>query len=632
MSNRGNYPNRSDFPSTSNMRSSSGSDRARSHGGGRNEEGIVRGQHNKFRKGNDGNRKKGSSNEERPAPRPEFHDETRTVSDSLVDKHVAPSENDQTAELISNFEQVHLQDEIVKKYLVTFSPPIDKPGLKLKVLRQREIKCQIGANDLDYVFDGETQLFSSKRFDDCNALQTTLNGKPQNVSIKFQHNIDSSSGDWLMLQNTILRDGLTKATNLDGLNKKNFLKEGLLIKEHKIEVLSGWQSSIRQHDGGTMINLSARSRILNKMTVLELIEMCIARKEDFESRLVGAVVVTLYNSGEHNNKCLTYKIFRVVMNENPSTTFEGRGGRAISFAEYFKEKYGISNLNMQQPLLEVKPTAKDIRGGRAKSIKLIPQLCYVTGLHLNQRKNIQLMNQVDQHTKKTPEQTVEFLKKFNTEIQGDATERLQMNGMTIEPSLIRITKARVIESELLLMRDVNGHKKQVKVSMGDWNKEVIAHKFYKSSTLDDWYFVYPKTLYESLANRFIGELKQTCIKFGMRWEKDPEMCIVDSNAHERVVSYKSRVQEILKKKNPRPKFVLLVNATGNPNSSRNESQIPSDIYKDFKLATMAMDGKDVIPTQVAMEKFFRPSKEYSAYVSSIALQVNYNFLTSYKNY
>lgn len=620
MPNRRNYSDRADYPGSSNMRSGSGSDRVRSHGGGRNEEGIVRGQHNKFRKGNDGNRKKGSSNNDRPVRR-EFYDETKTVSDSLVDKHATPSKNDQTAELISNFEQVHLQNEIVKKYLVTFSPPIDKPGLKLKALRQREIKCRIGADDLDYVFDGETQLFSSKRFDNCNALQTTLNGKPQNVSVMFQHNIDSSSGDWLMLQNTILRDGLTKATNLDGLNKKNFLKEGLSIKEHKIEVLSGWQSSIRQHDGGTMINLSARSRILNKMTVLELIEMCVARKEDFESRLVGAVVVTLYNSSEHNNKCLTYKIFRVVMNENPSTTFEGRGGRAISFAEYFKEKYGIANLNLQQPMLEVKPTAKDVRGGRVQSIKLIPELCYVTGLHLNQRNNVQLMNQVDQHMKKTPEQTVEFLQKFNTEIQGNATERLQMNGMTIEPSLIRISKARVIENEMLLMRDGNGHKKQFKVSMGDWNKEVLSHKFYKSSTLDDWYFVYPKTLYESIANRFIGELKQTCIKFGMTWEKDPEMFVVDSNAHERVESYKNRVQEILKKKNPKPKFILLVNATGNQKSAHYESQIPSDIYKDFKLATMAMDGENVVPTQVALDKFMRPSKEFSAYVSSLALQV-----------
>lgn len=59
--------------------------------------------------------------------------------------------------------------------------------------------------------------------------------------------------------------------------------------------------------------------------------------------------------------------------------------------DYYKEKYGLTIKDPKQPLLVSLPKAADIRRGNTKPLKLVPELCSMTGLSDEQRANFKLM-------------------------------------------------------------------------------------------------------------------------------------------------------------------------------------------------------------------------------------------------
>lgn len=92
---------------------------------------------------------------------------------------------------------------------------------------------------------------------------------------------------------------------------------------------------------------------------------------------MGNVVLTQYN-----NK--TYKIDDVDEDSTPRSTFM-YNKTEISFADYMKTKYDIKIRDLNQPLLVSKSKARDVRAGGEEIIRLIPELCYCTGLNKNMK-------------------------------------------------------------------------------------------------------------------------------------------------------------------------------------------------------------------------------------------------------
>ena len=70
---------------------------------------------------------------------------------------------------------------------------------------------------------------------------------------------------------------------------------------------------------------------------------------------------------------VSYKFFTL------PDTFELKNGETISFMEYYKRKYNIIIRERNQPLLVSIPKDKDRRRGDNRPVKLIPELCLMTG-------------------------------------------------------------------------------------------------------------------------------------------------------------------------------------------------------------------------------------------------------------
>lgn len=101
--------------------------------------------------------------------------------------------------------------------------------------------------------------------------------------------------------------------------------------------------------------------------------------ENFTNQVLGMTVLTAYN-----NK--TYRVDDIKFDMTPASTFETKNG-SISFVEYYKTKYNIIIKDANQPMLVSLQKDKKIRGGESELIALVPELCRVTGLSEEMRKD-----------------------------------------------------------------------------------------------------------------------------------------------------------------------------------------------------------------------------------------------------
>ncbi|KAL4480518.1 hypothetical protein ABPG72_022273 [Tetrahymena utriculariae] len=140
------------------------------------------------------------------------------------------------------------------------------------------------------------------------------------------------------------------------------------------------------------------SRILRKETALQYMNQS---QNESNNKIVGQSVITKYNNFQ------IYLINRVDFNKTPSSTFFcKKSNKQISFAQYYKERYNITIQKMNQPLLVHKRKYREPNTNTQKveEVFLIPEICFMTGLTDEQRKDFQAMKEVANHTKLSPQQ------------------------------------------------------------------------------------------------------------------------------------------------------------------------------------------------------------------------------------
>ena len=75
----------------------------------------------------------------------------------------------------------------------------------------------------------------------------------------------------------------------------------------------------------------------------------------------------------------------------------------MSYAEYFESRYGLKVRDMGQPLLEVQPT-----GRQRRSVFMLPEFAFPTGLDDSMRKNFNTMKAIAQETNKNPQERLKI--------------------------------------------------------------------------------------------------------------------------------------------------------------------------------------------------------------------------------
>ena len=176
---------------------------------------------------------------------------------------------------------------------------------------------------------------------------------------------------------------------------RNHYNESLqkTMDRQRLLVLPGYFTSVNCYRDGLQLRVDLVHKVIRQDTVLEYIEELLKQQDGrsrVEADLKDSVIMTVY--GNRN----LHKVKSVLFDESPMSTFE-KGSKLMTYSDYFQERYHITILDKRQPLLEVSRSNKE-------SIRLIPELCRMTGLSDSMTANRELMTGLSAITKKAPEE------------------------------------------------------------------------------------------------------------------------------------------------------------------------------------------------------------------------------------
>jgi len=197
------------------------------------------------------------------------------------------------------------------------------------------------------------------------------------------------------------------------------------MDRQRLLVLPGYFTSVNYYRDGLQLRVDLVHKVIRQDTVLEYMEEML-KLQDGRSRLEAdlrdCVVMTVY--GNRN----LHRVKSVLFDESPQSTFE-KGTKTMTFYDYFQERYQITIADKRQPLLEVGRYNKE-------SIRLIPELCRMTGLSDSMTVNRELMTELSTITKKAPEER--FREILNLAQQLNALQTNEKWKIAINPNPINI--------------------------------------------------------------------------------------------------------------------------------------------------------------------------------------------------
>ncbi|CAO1310298.1 unnamed protein product [Diamesa serratosioi] len=495
---------------------------------------------------------------------------------------------------MSNSIKLHSDPESgVFEYEVRFNPQVDSLSFRSKYLLQhRDVLGNART------FDGVTLFLPNK----LPLANTTLISKhpieDHDISIQIIFKRQKRLGDCIHLYN-VLFDRIFKILNFTRVGRKNFDPSApKMIPQHKLEVWPGYVSSVEEQEGGLMLSLDVSHRVLCQKTVLEFLSDCYRQdsnnfKENAKKALIGSVVLTRYN-----NK--TYRIDDILFEHNPLTTFK-RADIDVTYVEYYKTQYNIEITDFKQPLLI---NRKEVRISGQEDKKefmfcLVPEICYLTGLTDQMRKNFSVMKDLAVHTKLSPYQRVGSFKKFIDNINNTpaAKEVLANWGLSIDKTPL-IMNARLFEEQTIHFG------KNMKICAGpnaDFSRGITQFEVLEPIDLQSWILLYTRCD-EKQAESFVSMMMKVAGPTGIRVAQP----VLIKLQNDRTETYVQAIRKELT--NPQIQIVVIIFPT-----------MRDDRYAAVKRICCT---ELPIPSQVINSKTLRNETKNRSIVQKIALQMN----------
>uniref|UniRef100_A0A182K9L7 Uncharacterized protein n=1 Tax=Anopheles christyi TaxID=43041 RepID=A0A182K9L7_9DIPT len=410
-------------------------------------------------------------------------------------------------QLMGNFMELKCEpDRGIFLYTVDFHPDIDG-----KRTRQQCIDSHRDIFGSAYTFDGRILLLPKAL--DQERLKVTskhpTEGTPVTLTVVFR--VQQQMSQNVAFYNKLFRR-IMYMLQLSEMGRKHFdPTQARIVPQHKLEIWPGFVTAVNEFEGGLMLNLDVTHRVLMQTTVYTHIKMLAQARggqfrENVLKSLLGAIVLTRYNKK-------TYRIDDVCFDATPLSTFK-YGEREITYADYYKEHYGLEIKDHQQPLLLNRSERRVVGKTEPEEmiVCLVPEICFLTGLTDEMRNDHKVMRDIATYTRITPNQRLVAMRQFCENVNKNDAARTLLASWGLE---LKTTPKAMIGRQLAPENITSGGG--VVGSAGpnvDYTRQVTNNPMLEIVHIRQWMLLYTQRD-EQHASVFRDCVKRTCKLLGV---------------------------------------------------------------------------------------------------------------------
>lgn len=475
-----------------------------------------------------------------------------------------------------NFEFLDKTKKTFFKYSVMFNPELPGDSVKLRATIIGKAKKELTKLLGEYLFNNST-LFSRENCSDVIEVSVEFNKQTYDIKISLCNVIDCKSYEAEAIYKRFF-SLLTKKIKFIQIRKNYFNPKGArMIDSQKLEVWPGFNSSVNILNEGILLNMNIIYKVLRTETALDIViklgkdtsKNCNELKQIFNDYFKGLAVLTRYN----NDK--VYIIDEVDLENTPASTFQTKDG-SKSYLDYYREKYGIKLKVLDQPLLV------HIDKRKQQEIRLIPELCFLTGLTDEMRANFNLMKEMATITKGNATEKMEESRQLINHFLKDKScqEEIEKWGLTINNNPLTLNGTRMNVGNCLMYKRQDGSRHSFNIDESKDIDRQIQAEMYSQPPLQSW-VIFSTARDEQLSNTFVETMRQVQSSFNYKMNK-PDIHLVKSQ------NFKDWETELAKVLNPNIQAVVLIIP-----GSRGKGLL----YNDLKRLLM---GKYPIPSQIVL--------------------------------
>jgi len=501
----------------------------------------------------------------------------------------------------TNYIAMKTREKCVYQYHVTFNPEVESRNGRFKLMKQ--LGSTLGPVK---AFDGMILYLPIKLPDPV----TVANAKREHDGVPIEVRIQLTSiPSWEEVPKVfnVIFGRVMNALKLVEIGRNQYDDQSAIkIQQHKLEVWPGYVTHITEQEGGVMLMCDASHRVLRMETCFDIMSQQFKMtkggpnfKANVQKQIVGQIVLTRYN----NN---TYRIDDIDFDQNPKSTFPVRSGGTMSYAAYYKDHYNIDIKDMEQPLLLHRPKPRK-RGPNDpppseeelnKVIMLVPELAFLTGMSDAMRADFKVMKDVAVHTRITPDQRRDVLRKFIQRVKncGEAKTELDGWGLALEDDIMSLPGRTLPIENIIFGRGYKGTAGPT----AEWSRDATNKTVLKAQNISDWIVLFTKRDAQKGAD-FVDQMKKICPSIGIQI-KDPRVCPLNDDRTE------TYIKEI--KANLRPGETQLVVTIMPTQRDDRYNAVKKLCYVEQPVASQVINAKTLDP------------KKLRSVVQKVALQIN----------
>ncbi|XP_050436939.1 piwi-like protein Siwi [Adelges cooleyi] len=518
------------------------------------------------------------------APRPQS---------SLGDKGKKGTSGQPVALLANYFPITSNSKWCLYQYRVDFDPDEDRIFVKRSLLRQHKEKFG------GYLFDG-TMLFTSVKMNPENFELTSKRHYDDAMFIlkfKFTNTIEYGDYSYIQVFNLLLRNCLRHLElKLVGRNYYDASAK-INLPAFKLQLWPGYETSIARHEDDILLCAEISTKVMRQETVYDFFNQCAQdrhRNRDwmttFKNGIIGTTVMTIYNNE-------TYRIDDVDENADPSSTFNKKDGSAMSYNQYYQDKWHVTIKGGRQPML-ISKNKKSVRqmGGEEAIVYLVPELCVMTGLTDQMRNNFTLMKEMAVYTRVNPNERVKRLVNFAQRLLSSekSVQELKDWNLSLSKNLVEVTGRTLLPEQIKSNRgDYNGAME------ADWTKHLRSSPMYTCAVMKTWVILGPE---DSI--RDIQGFAQSLYKAGQGMSFSLPQPVIVPLRDTRSNALMTTLEQVINERNPTMILCVIPSARG-------------DVYSMIK-RKLCVDR--AVPSQVVLLK--NVQKNNMSVVTKVAIQIN----------